>query len=69
MKLLVLGISLALITAFTAVDVSARPPCGKVWVRGHHGRHGGWIPAHWKHLHWIPGHHSRHGGWIPGHCR
>jgi len=69
MKVLILGVCLALLSVFTAVDVSAQPPpCKKVWVDGHYNKHGKWIPAHWKRLHWIPGHHNRHGEWIPGHC-
>ena len=68
MKLLVFGICLALLSAFTAVDASARPPCGKVWVEGHYNRHGAWIAPHWKHRHWVPGHYNRHGEYIPGHC-
>jgi hypothetical protein len=68
MKLLVFGICLALLSVFTAVDVSARPPCEKVWVEGHFNKHGKWIEAHWRHQHWVPGHHNSHGEWIPGHC-
>ncbi len=68
MKLLVLSVCLAILTAFTAVDVSARPPCEKVWVEGHYNKHGKWIKPHWKHQHWIRGHKNRHGEWIPAHC-
>ena len=53
MKLLVFSVCLALLSVFTAVDVSAHPPCGKVWVDGHHNKHGKWIGAHWKHRHWV----------------
>jgi hypothetical protein len=69
MKLLVFGICLALLSAFTAVGASALPPCGKVWVEGHYNRHGQWIGPHWKHRHWVPGHYNHHGEYIPGHCR
>ncbi len=70
MKVLILGICLALLSMFAAVNVSAQPPhpCEKVWVDGHYNKHGKWIKPHWKHLHWIPGHHNRRGEWIPGHC-
>ena len=69
MKLLVFSVCLALLSLFTALDVSAHPHCGKVWVAGHHNRHGKWIGAHWHHRHWVRGHHNRYGKWIPGHCR
>ena len=68
-KLLVIGLCLILFSAFKPVDVSAHPPCGKVWIEGHHNRHGRWIRPHWKHLHWVHGHYSHSGRWIPGHCR
>jgi hypothetical protein len=70
MKVLILGVCLALLSMFAAVNVSAQPPqpCEKVWVDGHYNKYGKWIKAHWKHLHWIPGHHNRRGEWIPGHC-
>jgi len=68
MKLLFLGLCLALLSAFAAVDASAHPPCEKVWVEGHHDKYGKWIKPHWKKLHWIPGHKDSHGKWIPGHC-
>lgn len=69
MKVLVFGICLALLSVFAAVDVSAHPPCEKVWVDGHYNKHGKWIEAHWKKQHWVPGHHNRKGEWVPGHCR
>ena len=69
MKSLVVSLCLVLLTIFSAVDVSAHPPCGKVWVEGHHNKYGKWIKPHWKHRHWVPGHTNRHGEWIPGHCR
>ena len=68
MKLLVLSICFALLSVCAAVDVSAHPPCGKVWIEGHHNKHGKWIEAHWRHQHWVPGHHNSNGEWIPGHC-
>jgi hypothetical protein len=67
-KSLILGICFALTTAFTAVDVSAHPKCGKVWIEGHHNKHGRWIEGHWRHSHWVKGHYNRHGEWISGHC-
>jgi len=69
MKLLIFAVSLALLSVFTTVDVSARPPCGKVWVEGHHNKHGKWVEPHWRNQRWVPGHHNRNGDWIPGHCR
>lgn len=69
MKLLVVSLCLALLTTFSAVNVSAHPPCGKVWVEGHHNKNGKWIKPHWKHEHWVPGHNNSHGVWVPGHCR
>ena len=69
MKLLVVSMCLALLTTFSAVNVSAHPPCGKVWIDGHYNKHGKWIKPHWKHEHWVPGHHNRYGEWIPGRCR
>ncbi len=68
MKLLVFSVCLALLSAFTAVDVSAHPRCGKVLVEGHRGKHGEWIKPHWRHQHWVPGHHDRRGVWVRGHC-
>jgi len=68
MKLLISGVFLAFLIVLTAADVSARPPCGKVWIEGHYNKHGKWIEPHWKKQHWIRGHHNRHGDWIPGHC-
>jgi len=69
MKLLVLGVCLAFLSAFTAVDVSAQPPCGKVWVEGHYNKYGKWIGPHWKYERWVSGHYNAAGRWIPGHCR
>ena len=72
MKLLVFGLCFALMFVFTAIDVrdvSAHPPCGKVWVPGHYNKYGQWIDAHWRHRHWRPGHYNRYGEWIPGHCK
>ncbi len=69
MKLLIAGICLALLTAFAPTDVSARPPCGKVFVKGHYNRHGKWVRPHWKHLRWMPAHYDHRGRWVPGHCR
>ena len=67
-KLLLFTVCLALLSTFTAVNVSAHPPCGKVWINGHHNRYGAWVPGHWRHRHWVHGHHNRHGAWVPGHC-
>ena len=69
MKLLLFGVCLAILSAFTAVEVSAHPPCERVWVEGHYNKHGKWIEAHWKKQHWIKGHYDHHGEWIPGHCQ
>jgi len=68
MKLLVFSVCLAFLSVVTAVDVSARPPCGKVHVEGHYDKHGKWIKPHWIHQHWVPGHNDRHHHWIEGHC-
>jgi len=47
---------------------------GSVWVPGHHGPYGKWIPGHCVPKEcghgsvWVPGHHGPYGKWIPGHC-
>ena len=69
MKLLVVSLCLALLTTFSAVNVSAHPPCGKVWVEGHHNHEGKWIPGHWRKQRWVPGHRNAEGKRIPGHCK
>jgi len=70
MKVLILGICLAVLSAFTAINVSAHPPCtGKIWVEGHYNKQGKWIEGYYRHRHWVRGHYNRHGEWIPGHCR
>ncbi len=68
MELLVFSLCPAFLSAFTAVDVSPQPPCGKVWVEGRYNKHHKWIEPHWNHRHSIPGHHKPHGEWIPGDC-
>lgn len=69
MKVFLFGLVLSLLSAFTAVEVKAQPPCGKVWINGHYNRHGDWIRPHWRHMHRVPGHYNRYGNWIPGHCK
>ena len=69
MKKLLFVIGLALLTTFTAVDVRAQGPCGRVWVEGHYNGYGRFIPPHWRYLHWVPGHYNHYGAWVPGHCR
>lgn len=68
MRLFVLALCFIFISVFSAVDVSARPPCPKVWVEGHYNHHGKWIRPHWKRQHYVAGHY-RHGQWVPGHCK
>lgn len=68
-KLLLFGFCFALLSIFTAVNVDARPPCGKVWVKAHRDRHGHWVRGHWKKLRWVPAHRDRYGVWVPGRCR
>jgi hypothetical protein len=41
---------------------------GRVWVRGHHNRHGVWVAGHYRHVRWIAGYHNRYGKWVPAHC-
>jgi hypothetical protein len=69
MKTLIITLCLVLLAAFSAVDVSARSRCGKVWIEGHYNRHGRWIHGHYKHLRWVPAYYDHHGRYIEGHCR
>jgi hypothetical protein len=69
MKRLFLSVCLALLMAFSSIQVEAHQHCGKVWVAGHYSRYGRWVPSHWHSRHWVPGHYNHRGVWIHGHCR
>ena len=75
---LLIALLLGLVISFSSC-APARPPKpgpNYVWVNGHYGPGGNWIPGHWKHVGsappgkvWVPGHYGPNGRWIPGHWR
>lgn len=40
----------------------------RVWVKGHHNRHGRWVRGHYREGRWIAGHYNRNGHWVRGYC-
>jgi hypothetical protein len=40
----------------------------RVWIKGHYGRRGHWIPGHWERRH-RPGYWEKQRVWVPHHDR